>query len=98
MPRRGAATCVQNAVESSATSVEIAFETSKGPERGTYIGVLLWDLVQKAGLANAGGRNAELRHSLMVTGADGYGAAGNPGAGIAPNDTLVFAIKILSAQ
>lgn len=55
----------------SATSLQTAFETSKGPERGTCTGVLL----QKAGLANAGGRNAELRHSLMVTGADGYAVA-----------------------
>lgn len=58
-----------------ATTVETAFETSKGPERGTYTGVLLWDLIQKAGLENAGGKNAELRHSLMVTGADGYAVA-----------------------
>lgn len=58
-----------------ATTIEAAFETSKGPERGTYTGVLLWDLLEKAGLVNAEGRNAELRHTLMVTGADGYAVA-----------------------
>lgn len=58
-----------------ATTVETAFETSKGPEHGTYTGVLLWDLLEKAELVNVAGKNAELRHTLMVTGADGYAAA-----------------------
>lgn len=58
-----------------AKTIEITFETSKGTETATYTGVLLWDLVEKAGLVNAGGKNAELRHTLMVSGADGYTVA-----------------------
>jgi len=36
--------------------------------------------------------------AVAITSADGYGDAGQPGAGIAPGDTLVFEIKILAAQ
>lgn len=56
-------------------TVAVRFETSKGPESGTYRGVLLWDLLTKAGLVNAPGKNTVLRHSLMATGADGYAVA-----------------------
>lgn len=58
-----------------AQTVDVRFETSKGPEAGTYRGVLLWDLLGRAGLVNAPGKNTVLRHSLMVTGTDGYAVA-----------------------
>ena len=32
------------------TSISISFKTGKGVEQGDYTGVLLWDLIGKAGL------------------------------------------------
>ncbi len=50
---------------------EIAFETDHGAQKATYTGVLLWDLVQRAGIDDTG-KWSELRHVLQVTGKDGY--------------------------
>ncbi len=58
-----------------ATTLDITFNTAKGTETGHYTGVLLWDLLGKAGLINAPGKNTALRHTLLVTGSDGYAAA-----------------------
>lgn len=58
-----------------AQTVDISFETSSGPEKGTYTGVLVWDLLQKAGLVNDPGKNSFLKHVLMITGSDGYSVA-----------------------
>ncbi|MCX5495136.1 hypothetical protein OSH11_10500 [Kaistia dalseonensis] len=54
------------------TEIDIAFETSKGRESARYAGALLWPLLQSAGLADASGKNPGLRHTLMITGRDGY--------------------------
>ncbi|HEY4201809.1 MAG TPA: molybdopterin-dependent oxidoreductase [Devosiaceae bacterium] len=54
------------------TTIDLSFETSKGKESGTYTGVLLWDLLGKAGLVNAPGNNTALRHTVMITGSDDY--------------------------
>jgi hypothetical protein len=56
-------------------TVAVDFATGKGRERGAYIGARLWDLVQKAGLRSEGGKNADLRRTLLVTGRDGYAVA-----------------------
>jgi len=52
--------------------VSVSFQTANGIEQGTYTGASLWDVLQKAGLVNAPGKNTVLRHSLLVTGDDGY--------------------------
>jgi hypothetical protein len=55
-----------------ATSIDVSFKTGKGVEIGHYTGALLWSLIKQAGLVNEPGKNAELRHTVLVTGRDGY--------------------------
>ena len=50
---------------------EIAFQTSKGEEKGRYAGVMLWDLLQENGLKKLEGHKI-LEHDFAVTGRDGY--------------------------
>lgn len=57
------------------TSLDITFETGKGPVSGHYTGVLVWTLLQQAMPIDEVGKNASLRHTLIVTGRDGYQAA-----------------------
>lgn len=54
---------------------DVAFQSSKGEVRGHYEGVLLWDVLQKAGIGEAPGHHAELRRTFIVTGGDGYAIA-----------------------
>ena len=56
-------------------SVEVSYATGSGAAKGTYTGVLVWDLLKKAGLVNAQGKGAQLRHTLLVTADDGYAVA-----------------------
>jgi hypothetical protein len=58
-----------------ATTEDVSFETSNGKESGTYTGVLLWDLVNTAELVNDDGKNSSLKHTLLITGSDGYAVA-----------------------
>ncbi len=49
--------------------------TDKGSVTGTFHGVLLWTIVNSAGLVNGPQRNSILRHAFLVSSsADGYGA------------------------
>ncbi|MCX5578075.1 molybdopterin-dependent oxidoreductase [Kaistia terrae] len=54
------------------TTLDVDFATGKGRETGRYAGALLWTLVEQADLVNEAGKNAVLRHTLLVTGRDGY--------------------------
>jgi hypothetical protein len=56
-------------------SVDVSFETGEGKKSGRYTGVLLWTLLAKAAPIDAPGKNASLRHTLLVTGRDGYAVA-----------------------
>jgi hypothetical protein len=56
-------------------TVDVSQETDKGPATGKYVGALLWTVIQNAALANGSDKNAYLRHTILVTGADGYAAA-----------------------
>jgi hypothetical protein len=56
-------------------SVDVSFETGEGKKSGRYTGVLLWTLLAKAVPVDAPGKNASLRHTLLVTGRDGYAVA-----------------------
>lgn len=56
-------------------SVAISFKTGHGQESGHYTGALLWSVLDAAGLANAPGKNTKLRHTILVTGRDGYAVA-----------------------
>jgi hypothetical protein len=55
-----------------AVSVDVTFETGEGKKSGHYTGVLLWSLIEKAGLIDEPGKNSALKHTLIVTGRDGY--------------------------
>ncbi|WP_161992818.1 molybdopterin-dependent oxidoreductase [Aureimonas leprariae] len=54
------------------TELDVSFHTSKGEERGRYGGVLLWTLLERAGIGRSTGHHDELRRSILVTGRDGY--------------------------
>ena len=58
-------------------SADVSFETGHGQQSGHYTGALLWDVVQKAGIADTPGSNAKhhLQHAVLVTGRDGYEVA-----------------------
>jgi hypothetical protein len=56
-------------------TVDVTFETDKGEKSGRYTGVLLWSLIEKAGLTDVSAKNATLRHTLLITGRDGYAVA-----------------------
>ncbi len=67
-----------------AVEADVAFQTSKGESKGHYKGVLLWTVLQQAGLAKGGDIHAALRNSFVVTGRDGYAIAFSVGE-IAPD-------------
>jgi hypothetical protein len=48
---------------------------SYGSSNTTYTGVLVWELLKKAELVAGDGKNASLRHTLLVTAANGYSVA-----------------------
>lgn len=56
-------------------SVEVSYARASGSTKGNYTGVLLWDLLARAGLVNDPGTNGRLRHTLLVTSRDGYAVA-----------------------
>jgi DMSO/TMAO reductase YedYZ molybdopterin-dependent catalytic subunit len=58
-----------------AQHVDATFTTMHGPDHHLWTGVLLWDLVAKAGLKDEPGKRTTMRHVLMVSGTDGYTAA-----------------------
>jgi hypothetical protein len=47
----------------------------EGKKSGSYTGVLLWALLEKAATIDESGKNAQLRHTLSVVGRDGYAVA-----------------------
>lgn len=55
-----------------ATEVEVSHVTGLGTETGKFSGVLLWTLLEKAGLIEGEGKGALLRRVITVTGRDGY--------------------------
>jgi hypothetical protein len=57
--------------------VDVTVQTDHGARSGHYTGALLWDVVQKAGIAEAAESKAKhhLQHSVIVTGRDGYQVA-----------------------
>jgi DMSO/TMAO reductase YedYZ molybdopterin-dependent catalytic subunit len=50
---------------------EVSFLTDHGEQKATYVGVLLWDVVQRSGIDDTA-KWGELRHVMAVTGKDGY--------------------------
>jgi hypothetical protein len=58
-----------------AVTIDVTFETAQGSKSGRYTGVLLWTLLEKAHPIDEPGKNASLKHTLLVTGRDGYAVA-----------------------
>lgn len=56
-------------------SVVVSYATASGSAKGTYTGVLVWDLLKKAELVSGAEKGALLRHTLLVTADDGYAIA-----------------------
>lgn len=51
---------------------DVRYQTSKGEEGGRYKGPLLWSILEGRGIADQPGHNAQLKHSFVVEGRDGY--------------------------
>jgi hypothetical protein len=58
-----------------AITINVIVETGKGKSSASYTGVLLWSLLEKAGLVDEPRKNANLKHTLLITGRDGYAVA-----------------------
>lgn len=56
-------------------SAEVAYLTGHGEEHARFTGVPLWTLLEEAKLADETGKMPGIRHSVLVTGRDGYAAA-----------------------
>jgi hypothetical protein len=56
-------------------TIEVTFETAQGSKSGRYTGVPLWALLAKAQPVDEPGKNASLKHTLLITGRDSYAVA-----------------------
>jgi len=57
-------------------NLSVTQQTGAGPVSHNYSGVLLWSLVSAAQFQNAPGKNAYLRHTMLISSdSDGYAAA-----------------------
>jgi hypothetical protein len=59
------------------SAVDVSFQTDHGAHSGHFTGALLWDVVQRAGIAETAESKSKhhLQHSVIVTGRDGYQVA-----------------------
>ena len=55
-----------------AQNVDVSFETARGQEHGAYKGVLLLTLLDRAVVIDGPEKSAHLRHTILVSGRDGY--------------------------
>ena len=55
-----------------AVTVTISQATDKSPVNATFKGALLWSVIDAAGWKNTPEKNSYLRHTILVSGADGY--------------------------
>ena len=56
----------------STTRLDVTYQTPRGEETASFTGVLVWTLLDRAGGINEAERRAALRHTVLVTGRDGY--------------------------
>ena len=56
-------------------NLPVVYGTGHGVRDGRYAGVMLWDLLLHAGPQDETGKHARLRHTVMVSGRDGYAVA-----------------------
>ena len=69
------AVTLQELMKMPPIDVTVTQQTDKGSVTGTFRGALLWTLVQQADPVDGTEKNAYLRHTIFVSGADGYTAA-----------------------
>ena len=55
-----------------AESVQVSFQTERGPLTASFTGVRLWALLDQAGGIDDAEKGAELHHLVRITGQDGY--------------------------
>lgn len=51
---------------------EVTFLTDRGEQKATYVGVLLWAVVERAGIDDPAKKWGDLHHVMAVTAKDGY--------------------------
>jgi hypothetical protein len=56
-------------------TITVSQQTDHGPVNASFTGALLWTVIDQAGWVDGAGKNATLRHTILVTGSDGYAAA-----------------------
>jgi len=54
--------------------IAVSQQTDRGPSQGKFRGALLWTVIDRAGLLNGTEKNVYLRHTVLVSGSDGYAA------------------------
>lgn len=55
-----------------AETVQVSFQTERGPLTASFTGVRLWTLLDEAGGLDDPVKGAELHHLIKITGQDGY--------------------------
>jgi hypothetical protein len=55
-----------------ATTIEVPYKSASGNGKDSYTGVLVWDLLKQAELINDEGKNSWLKHTILITAANGY--------------------------
>ena len=64
---------IANLQAKTATTQDISQKTGKGTMTGKFTGVLLWTLLQDAGIKTTQGlKNDIIRHTVLITASDGY--------------------------
>jgi hypothetical protein len=53
-------------------NVSVSRQTDRGPMTARFTGALVWTILDSAGWINGPEKNAYLRHTIFVTGKDGY--------------------------
>ncbi len=56
-------------------TLEVEYASSKGSQKETFTGALLWPLITAAGPVDEPGGRSALRHTLLARGQDGYAVA-----------------------
>jgi hypothetical protein len=57
------------------TSVSGSFDSMSGRQTHRWTGPLLLDVLNRAGITDAPGKRTHMRHVILASGKDGYGAA-----------------------
>lgn len=57
-----------------AVIVPVTQATDQGPVSASFKGALLWQVIDRAGWVKGAQKNAAIRHTILVTGKDGYAA------------------------